>query len=58
MADIDPELRDSAPFPSFTNGNDHYQTSYGPLDPAANGGDMNIANGFGEDPESVDGWPL
>jgi hypothetical protein len=50
MAHIDPELRDSAPFSSFTNDNGYYQAPYDPLDPVANGDDMNIANGFGEDP--------
>ncbi|PMD45227.1 hypothetical protein L207DRAFT_629731 [Hyaloscypha variabilis F] len=50
MADIDPELRDSATLSSFTNGNGHYQNPYDSLGPGANGDDMNIANGFGEDP--------
>ena len=50
MADIDPELRDSNPFSSFTNGNGHFQSPYDLVDAAANGDDMNIANGFSEDP--------
>ncbi|KAE9375609.1 hypothetical protein N431DRAFT_556001 [Stipitochalara longipes BDJ] len=50
MTDIDPELRDSAPFSSFTNGNSHYQSPFDSLAPTTNGDDMNIANGFGEDP--------
>jgi JmjC domain, hydroxylase/Zinc-finger domain of monoamine-oxidase A repressor R1 len=48
MADIDPELRDTAPFSAFTNGNGHYHTSYDLLDPGANGDDINIANRFDE----------
>ena len=50
MADIDPELRQSAPFSSLSNGNGHYQSPYDPIGPVANGDAMNIANGFGEDP--------
>jgi len=56
MADIDPELRDSAPLSSFTNGNGHFQNSYDTLESGANGVDMNMSNGFGEDPNLwVDG---
>jgi len=50
MADIDPELRGSAPLSSFTNGNGHYQGRYNILDSGANGDDMNVANEIGEDP--------
>jgi hypothetical protein len=49
MADIDPELRESAPFSFLSNGNGHYQSPYNTLGPVANGDAMNIANGFGED---------
>lgn len=50
MADIDPELRESAPFSSLSNGNGHYQSPYGPIGLVANGDAMNIANGFDGDP--------
>jgi hypothetical protein len=50
MADIDPELRGSAPFASVTNGNGHYQSPYETIDSGTSGDGINVANGFGEDP--------